>query len=63
MFESWTFDGLPGRTLHVALYTDVTNCRFVWQPAATMWQLSAIHASHTLLQGAARKGQSWGGRA
>lgn len=27
MFETWTFDGLPERSLHVALYTDVTNCK------------------------------------
>ena len=28
-FESWTFEGLPGRTLHVGLFTNVTNCKYV----------------------------------
>ncbi|KAL3130593.1 hypothetical protein ABBQ38_008397 [Trebouxia sp. C0009 RCD-2024] len=26
-FESWTFAGLPGKTLHVILFTHVTNCK------------------------------------
>lgn len=26
-FAAWTFEGLPGRTLHVALFADVSNCK------------------------------------
>lgn len=26
-FVSWTFEGQPGMTLHIALFSDVTNCR------------------------------------
>lgn len=27
-FEAWTFAGLPGKTLHVALFADVANCKY-----------------------------------
>ena len=27
-FVSWTFEGQPGTTLHIALFSDVTNCRY-----------------------------------
>ena len=27
-FAAWTFEGLPGRTLHVALFADVSNCKY-----------------------------------
>ena len=36
MFETWAFDGLPGSSLHVALYTDVTNCRYLCSAATAL---------------------------
>ncbi len=57
-FEAWTFAGLPGKTLHVALFADVANCKYGW-PLPTPQLLVSICSILRLcsLQGATKQGQ------